>query len=208
MPHWGTSNDYPHDSFSWREKKYQFFWTEKNPQNHLIKSYALSMQGIFITIFGHSRVYTVNRKEASQHVQVHSWPVFLPFIYGETQCVLCLSPLYFINGLFHLRIWTCPLPQIGVSMKKNQNQNSKQCRSWWDVSLWAVSSGSTLFAQVPVLVCREDSVNASHAGKMSDPIFRKKIRRNVIGWNCLASTKENLFHCRSCWEEFQTWCRR
>ena len=38
----------------------------------------------------------------------------------------------------------------------NQEQNCKQCRSWWDGSLWAVSSGFTLFAKVSVFVYRAE----------------------------------------------------
>ena len=35
-------------------------------------------------------------------------------------------------------------------------QNGKQCGSWWDGSLRAVSSESTLFAEISVLVCRDE----------------------------------------------------
>ena len=59
------------------------------------------------------------------------------------------------------------LLQTGISVK-HQQQNGKQCRSWWDGSLWAVSSGSTLFAKASVLVCRvvrvkmTDSLTVTH----------------------------------------------
>ena len=62
------------------------------------------------------------------------------------------SPTSFWYGLFNLWIWTQPLLQIWVQSKIDNN--GKQCRSWWDGSLRAVSSGSILFAQILVLVCR------------------------------------------------------
>ena len=65
-----------------------------------------------------------------------------------------LSSLSFWSGFFHPWIWTCPLMQIGVSVLKN----CKQCRSWWDGSIWALSCGSTLLAQVTALVCRAERV--------------------------------------------------
>ena len=68
------------------------------------------------------------------------------------------KPFHPWNGLFHSRIWTCPLIRgfkMGV-FSLNQKQNGKWCRSWWDSSLWAISSGSTLFAQVLVLVCQAE----------------------------------------------------
>ena len=40
-----------------------------------------------------------------------------------------------------------------VELKKKQEQDGKQCGSRWDGSLWAILSGSTLFAKIPVLVC-------------------------------------------------------
>ena len=58
---------------------------------------------------------------------------------------LTLSSPSFWNGFFHSWIWTCPLTQIWVSVLK-QKHNNKQCRSWWDGSWRAVSSGSTLLA--------------------------------------------------------------
>ena len=57
---------------------------------------------------------------------------------------LSLSSLIFWRRLFHLWLWSEQLFQIGVSVKNYQK--CKQCRSWWDGSSWAVSSGSTLFA--------------------------------------------------------------
>ena len=46
--------------------------------------------------------------------------------------------------LSHAWIWTCPLMQKGFSDKMKKKKNDKQFRSWWDVSLRAVSSRSTL----------------------------------------------------------------
>ena len=62
----------------------------------------------------------------------------------QSKCVLTLSSLSFWNGLFYLWIWTHQLSHVRVLVKKND----KLCRSWWDGSLFAVSSGSRLFAKV------------------------------------------------------------
>ena len=43
-----------------------------------------------------------------------------------------------------------------MSVKKKKKGNSKQCRSWRDGLLQAVSSGSTLFAKVSVLDYRAE----------------------------------------------------
>ena len=45
-------------------------------------------------------------------------------------------------------IWTGPLLTIRVWVK-NENQNGKQCRPWWN---------GLLFAQVSILVCRAENV--------------------------------------------------
>ena len=49
------------------------------------------------------------------------------------------STLIFLNGLFHLWIRTHLLLEIGKPTL-NIKQNGKQCRSWWDGSLRAVTS--------------------------------------------------------------------
>ena len=36
---------------------------------------------------------------------------------------------------------------VNRDVSQNSTQNGKQWRSWWDRSLWAISSGSILFAQ-------------------------------------------------------------
>ena len=47
----------------------------------------------------------------------------------------------------HLWIWTHQLLQIHVGVStKNLKQSGKLCKSWWDGSLWTVSSGPELFA--------------------------------------------------------------
>ena len=46
------------------------------------------------------------------------------------------------------------IPNRDVS--QNQTQNGKQCSSWWDGSLCAILSGSTLFAKQNVLVCEAE----------------------------------------------------
>ena len=48
--------------------------------------------------------------------------------------------------------------QIWVS-SKHEWHTGKQCRSWSDGSLWAVSSGSALFVKAFVLVCRGEEMN-------------------------------------------------
>ena len=68
----------------------------------------------------------------------------------EYQFVLTPSPLSFWSGLFRSWIWTCPLMQIGVSIR-TQKQNGQQCKFWWDSLLSAISSGSTLFELIIVL---------------------------------------------------------
>ena len=70
---------------------------------------------------------------------------------------LVLSPLGFWNGLFQLCIWAHLLLQMEM-LAQNQEWNGKQCRSWWDGSLRTVSSGSTLFIRVYVLVYRTEKV--------------------------------------------------
>ena len=57
---------------------------------------------------------------------------------------LTRSPPGFGWWLFHLRIWTHPLLQMRISVR----QNGKELRSWWDSSLWAISSWSALFAKL------------------------------------------------------------
>ena len=37
-------------------------------------------------------------------------------------------------------------------MLKNQRPEGKHCRSWWDSSLWAISSGSSVFANSAIVV--------------------------------------------------------
>ena len=46
--------------------------------------------------------------------------------------------------------------KCGCHWKKKQN--GKQCRSWWDGSLWAISSGSTLSAKVYILVSKTEKI--------------------------------------------------
>ena len=63
-----------------------------------------------------------------------------------------------------LREW--PFPSLNVDLfiiairdiSQISKHNGKQCRSWWDGSWWAVSSGSALFAQLSGLVCRVGKV--------------------------------------------------
>ena len=43
--------------------------------------------------------------------------------------------------------------------KTKKKQTGKQCRYWWDGLLWAISSGSTLFAQVSTLVIMAERIN-------------------------------------------------
>ena len=71
--------------------------------------------------------------------------------------VLTLSPLSFWSGLFHLRIWICPLLQVGM-LAINQDQNGKPCGFRWDGSLWTVLSISTLFERECVSVYRIERV--------------------------------------------------
>ena len=47
-----------------------------------------------------------------------------------------------LQTLYQVRT-TVPNKELG----QKSNQTGKQSRSWWDGSLWAVSSGSTLFAK-------------------------------------------------------------
>ena len=69
--------------------------------------------------------------------------------------VFTLSPRSFWSDLFQLLIWTILLLQMRVPIK-NQKMNGKQRRSWWDGSLWAISSGSILFVKVTDMVCRAE----------------------------------------------------
>ena len=100
---------------------------------------------------------------------------------------LNISSSTFRSGLFHFWIWTCPLMQTGVSVK-NQKQNGKQCISWWDCMLQAVSTGSRLFAQVLVLVCQTERpgwksftqphfFGIQHVQGLSMKVFRKKKKK-------------------------------
>ena len=56
--------------------------------------------------------------------------------------------------------WTLPFLNLvraiatNRGLSKNQSNSCKQCRSWWGGSLWAVSSGFTLFAKT--CFCRHD----------------------------------------------------
>ena len=77
-------------------------------------------------------------------------------------------------------MWTLPnlnldmlSMQTGKSVK-NRKQNGKQCRSWIDGSLLAVSSGSTLFAKVFVLVYMVERVNFDDSRKSRDQSSNKK----------------------------------
>ena len=90
-----------------------------------------------------------------------------------------LSPLGFWNGLFHSWTWTCPLMQIGFqSWIYNKMANSK---SRWDGSLWAFSSGSTLFAEVTVLMCRVERVKSVVKGSVSN---RFCLNLSADNWDC------------------------
>ena len=61
---------------------------------------------------------------------------------------------------FTPEFWKWILPSLNWGMSiiakrvsvHSQEQNDKQCRSRWDGSLWAISSGSILFAKVFILV--------------------------------------------------------
>ena len=64
---------------------------------------------------------------------------------------LTILSLSFWSGPFRLCIWTCLVMKIGFQSSPEQIL-CKQCRSLWDGSLWAVSSGSKLFARVHVSV--------------------------------------------------------
>ena len=92
----------------------------------------------------------------------------------------------------------CTLPALNLDMSpfangvtvKIQKQNGKQCRSWWDDSSWAVSSGSTLFAKVSVFDCMAEGVQESapctHRCKVVRvAIFEKESYTNIPGKHIL-----------------------
>ena len=62
----------------------------------------------------------------------------------------------FLKPVFHLWIWKLHF-WLGSTLK-NENRMAN-CWSRWDGSSWAISSGSTLFANVSVLVYKAEKVN-------------------------------------------------
>ena len=66
--------------------------------------------------------------------------------------------------------WTFPSLNLDMSIIQNRDisqkskQNGKLCSSWCDGSLWAISSGTTLFAQISGLVCRAAGVTVLVCG--------------------------------------------
>ena len=72
---------------------------------------------------------------------------------------LTLSNLRFYNRLFYKCTWTHPQAVKRESVVNQEQNGRSQWRSWWDGTFWAVSSGSTLFAKVCVLVYKAERVN-------------------------------------------------
>ena len=70
------------------------------------------------------------------------------------------------------------LLQTGVSVK-NQEQNGRQYRSWWDSSLWAISSGSALFAKASVLVSKDERVTTFN---LLQPITKVRLFKYIVYW--------------------------
>ena len=110
-------------------------------------------------------------------------------------CLLTLSVLNFWVGLFHLWILESPLLKIGMSAQ-NRKQNIKPCRSGWNGSLRAVSSGSTLFAKLSVLVCRDERINC-YFFKTAEPI-RTKLGRQIL-FLLLLVAAERVYGSRPKW---------
>ena len=95
---------------------------------------------------------------------------------------LTLSTPIFCVGLFHLWILACALLKIGVSAQ-NLKQNDKHGRSGWDGSWRAVSSRSTLFAKVFVLVRRTYLIctTVTHDIHTETSQYTDAIRKKVLG---------------------------
>ena len=77
--------------------------------------------------------------------------------------------------------------QIGKS-DKNIKHNYKQCRSWWDGMLWAVSSGSTLFAK---LIFRSVELK----GLILENVFKTKSEWTIVtnGKTCFHQVWATIF---------------
>ena len=93
-----------------------------------------------------------------------------------------LSTPIFCVVLFHLWILACALLKIGVSAQ-NLKQNDKHGRSGWDGSWRAVSSRSTLFAKVFVLVRRTYLIctTVTHDIHTETSQYTDAIRKKVLG---------------------------
>ena len=138
-----TSTD---TSSGWGKEIIRFWWTWPYFQGH----YIINTQ----------KVSLVNAvKSLCAHYLFNQLLVLLDF--GDLDFIftvtLALWNLNFVRKRFYA---LCREYRIIVNWNERQksNQKGKQCRSWWDGSFWAVSSGSTLFAHVAGLVCRAERV--------------------------------------------------
>ena len=104
--------------------------------------------------------------------------------------------LSFWNGFFHPWIWTCPLLQIGLPVK-NHKKNGKR-RYWWDGSLRDISSGSTLFVQGSILLCRAERVKTSNLSSLLYP--PQPLYNAVAGIQCKNSLLMNIVEMLHNWE--------
>ena len=95
---------------------------------------------------------------------------------------------HFWSRLFQLWISKYPLLQLGMSVKKRK-QNGKQSRSWWNCSLWAISSRCKLFAKVLALVSRAEWVNL-----WLMYLLRRLLKRSPLTLSALRTKTKNNHH--------------
>ena len=94
---------------------------------------------------------------------------------GRSVCALTPSTsIYEMEFFPSLNLDMTIVANRDVSQKSKLD--GKQCRSWWDGSLWAVSSGSTLFAQVSGLLFWDEKVKCLSTWKRS----KHRIQANLI----------------------------
>ena len=105
---------------------------------------------IYITIRSSRSNTKVISKNSCVRSSVQVSAPCLSVLYAET-----LSTLNFLKQtLRSVHLGTVIVAQTVIVL--NQEENGKQCSSLWDGSPWPISSGSTLFVKVSILVYRAE----------------------------------------------------
>ena len=189
-------------------KKYHFFLDWKKTTKPSYQELCFVHAGdIHNSIWTFQNLHSEQKRSKPTCTDAQLTCVFAFHIWGNTMCLKPFTPV------FHK--WTFPSSNLDMSTASNRGFNKKskiRMANSVDPDETARYEPSHLdlhcLHRYQFRSAGKKGGMHHMLGKFQTLFSEKKIRRNVIGWNCLASTKENLFHCRSCWEEFQTWCRR